>query len=307
MSDLQLLNLRELTVQYRDHNKRASDAARMLDERQGDEAYLKELLRDHLVYGIYDQDELYLRDAVDELLSFYSLIEIACLMSFVPPELPGEFAKRAMVHLTQPALRVYYENYYPLLLPRQLRRRLNGEHRLTEQPWEDGPSIFMQLLNINDAVQRDEHVDRFLEFLDDYYGKYSWIDLRLLISDPHKFFHHMAIEPKDQTPLDHGLHGFRKFLLFCYQFDEFLEQLDRLPLFQSAAWHYHAYWFDLLRNKMGDLLNAAIEQCTGLAKLSEADEDQGTANYGINRLRQVIGRLIDSPYRTALLQVNAKA
>jgi hypothetical protein len=49
---------------------------------------------------------------------------------YIPPTFPPAFRDRAIWHLSHPAVRRYYEVYYPLYLPYLFRRRLAGEMQI---------------------------------------------------------------------------------------------------------------------------------------------------------------------------------
>src|SRR5438552_2461905 len=76
----------------------------------------KWVLRHHDEENITDE-ETWLRDYFDNLLGFYSIVEIAVTIGFVS-DLPMSFRKRHLPVLCDAAVRRYYELNYQLDLPR---------------------------------------------------------------------------------------------------------------------------------------------------------------------------------------------
>jgi hypothetical protein len=300
MNSLPYINLRDLVTRYRDSTP-AAGAARLLAERKGDPAFLNRLLRYHGDEGVYDSDEIDHRDAVDDLLSFYSLIEIACLVGVVPQpdEWPPDLKAAATADLTDPSVRRYYEDFYPLALPVLLRRRLQGPGVTVESQTGVGYSPFMQFLDVNAIVLGDEQVKTFLMFLDSFhFGGVSLSDLCEVMAEPASFFRHMAVEPADQEAIQHGLHGFLKFLTFCRELDMLIVRAADHPAFQSAAWLHYGYWLDGLRSQVGAFTDTAI---THLAewqvRLDDSTESSTESRESLEDLRRVMGRLLSDRYR----------
>src|SRR5437879_3312197 len=85
---------------------------------------LAELLRNHRDEPIEDDDEISMRDAFDDLLAFYSCVEIAALAGLVPEPLPRPFRHDVANTLCNRHVRSYYRTHYPLLLPDMLLARV---------------------------------------------------------------------------------------------------------------------------------------------------------------------------------------
>src|ERR1700722_8765670 len=86
---------------------------------QWDNEKLAQTLRHHRETGdIIPVDETWLRDEFDDLLMFYSIVEIGAMIGFVS-ELPVSFREKHLPVLNHYAVRRYHEWNYPQDLPRR--------------------------------------------------------------------------------------------------------------------------------------------------------------------------------------------
>lgn len=253
---------------------------------------LERLLRFHGDDPVHG-DETTRRASVDELLEYYSLMEVACIAGYVPRRLPADYAAIAISRLANPSVRRYYQEYYPLLLPQLHVQRLRGRWTRTEAGAATG-SLFVAFTSLS-RVTTDPHVDTFLWLLEDgSVGTTSLEDLLAVLADPVKFAEVLfkgspevmqadedvwrvisdaaalsnptELLARLQPPIveldkaEQSLHGFRKFLLFCRDLNRLLETASDRPLIQSAMWHYHAYWFGEMGRKLRPYLESAIDR-----------------------------------------------
>jgi hypothetical protein len=247
------------------------------------------LLRDHQTRDVEDQREVRLRDGFDSLLSFYSLMELACLLGYVDDRFDDEFAVRARQDLTQPQVREYYEVHYPLLLPTMFRERLDGRRREIGTR-DDEATAFPLFLDLNSKLENDEGVDTFLWFLDDgSWGGYDIEDLLDVTKRPEDFLRRLGRPPGARANrLDLAIDGLRTFLGFCHDLDALLSSYPDNRLLQSALWHHHAYWFQHVRQQVGSRISAAIR---GLASW-----DEGVAHRDAEALQAAVQRLTSGLY-----------
>lgn len=303
MNPVQELNFRGLIVEYHDGNRKVSEGAKFLRSKKTSDKTLSRVLRNHVDEPITSAKEIDRRWAVDELLSFYSRLELACLAGFVTPPFSGGFRERALQELTRPAVECYYSEFYPQLLPNLFVRRLKGDWDVVEPAAREVPAVYMQFTNLTDELDQDEDVSIFVDFLDDFVvDGYSWVDLRRALSDPKRFVKHLAVEPEEQTALQSAVHGYRRFLLFCRDFDVFLQQIGNLPLVQSGAWHYHAYWFKHLHERIGDVVRRSSDAIIKEAEASFSLEDSEQVKAGVGEFDAAVQRLTSIEYQTALEQ-----
>src|SRR6185369_241790 len=97
--------------------QRTTSAADALEEVAAGEWDLEYLLRYHGDEDVDDEDEIWLRDAFDDLLAFYGCVEIAALVGFVPNPLPARFRTSVVSTLGNAYVRRYFRRHYPLILP----------------------------------------------------------------------------------------------------------------------------------------------------------------------------------------------
>jgi hypothetical protein len=219
---------------------------------------LSYLLRSHLIKGVGGR-ETEKRDRIDDLIAFYSILELASLLKVIPSKLPKNLTKRAIKHLSNFSVRRYYERFYPLVLPQLFLRRLTGQPLITDCP-SNSFSYFDHFMILSDIL-KDDGVDLFLWFLDEgETDSYGIDDFFEVISNSSRFARRLTRTPNKQTALDKSLHGFLKFLYFCREMDAFLVGLSDYPVIQSAFWHYHGYWFQQLSGQVLGVLSVAIEQ-----------------------------------------------
>jgi hypothetical protein len=322
------LNLEDLRSQY--ERQDSIREAQSIVTRFSDPK-LRTLLRYHIPNGV-EGDDIERRDAFDQLLEYYSLMEVACIASYVPNKMPPDYVRDATVMLSNPAVRVYYEKHYPLLLPQLHLRRLlstwDARERNTRLPASF--SAFAEL----SRVLYDADVEMFLWFLED--GSYegtSIEDLLGLIQDSERFAEAVLEETtgseydeaplwetlkadalanpaalvervrvatkKDDGPVKQALRGFQKFLFFSHDLHRLLQAMGDVPLTRAAMWHHHAYWFDSMGDVLRPYLHDAIDRFTTWSAVDDAEvaNDRGRA---VGELRQAINALTSGKYGEAL-------
>lgn len=258
---------------------------------------LDTLLRNHVDdgKGITDELEVTQRDEFDDLLHYFAVLEIACLLGVVPRNLPQEIVSRARAVLKNRAVRRYYRTHYKLLLPELFRRRVSGSGlRITRPKAAVTSASLAAFLDIAALVEQNEDVETFLWMLDDgWYGDVGLADLVDHLRDARKLGR--SLVTKRPTPLDRAVRGFGRYITFCCTLDALLQRVERWPELQSAFWHYHAYWFEFLRTKTG----SALDQMVAALSTSSGEEGSGALAH-VAQVRGVIFRLTDGHYGAAL-------
>lgn len=306
--ELRGVNLTDLQRRYRPTGSPVAEAAVFLKENLPNAPHLKRVLRDHRQEAIYSAIEIRHRDSVDALLSYYSLLELASLVRFVPTPLPQRLAGEIKRTLGTDAVRAYYGEYYPLQLPQSLYLRITGRHRLAERKTTIGATAYLEFLSLANEFDGDENIGHLMAFMDDYVIKgYSWVDLKALLIDPKSYAEEMCIEPDEQTVLHSAMHGFRKLIEFSENFDRFLQGLEDIPLFQSGAWHYFSYWFEHLEDRIGPVLESALANAFGAAGDIMDEESLAAIEKAARLQREQLRRLFDSPYRGKLPEAVERA
>jgi hypothetical protein len=313
--EIKQINFECLVQQYYESDK-VQYAVEYLDRFDpfGYSEELKDMLRHHRERPIESEEEIEIRDAMDYLLGFYGLVEIASLANYIPEELPETFRAKAFRHLNQPDVARYYEEHYVLLLPQLLRRRLSNdgwnmreaepdEDESTDQPERDPRVQFMRFLDLTTQRQHDPHIDMFLWFLDDgIAGGYAWPDLLPILPDAKRFAERVTRRPEKQTALDHALIGLSKYLVFCSELDFLLERNEHFPLLRSAMWHYHSYWFDHMQEKVWRELNRAMDNMHKWREYADNPElFDVQLTQSLRTIRKSISRLVAGLYKEDLL------
>jgi len=286
VSRLHEINLRDLTRTVHD-TSRAKGALKLLRAWTGD---LNHALRHHFPGGVRDRDEILLRDSLDELLGFYGLLEIAAQVEFVPDPLPAQLREDAIFVLSEPAVRRYYEETYPLVLPRVFLGRLERRRKLREESTGGAVPLFMQMLDLRRVIETDGAVGFFLKLLDDYRYKLPdgrRLTLRLVlnvIKDPAVFLEHIAETTRRNDRIDSAVLGFSRYLRFATQFHALLERAEDLPLLQSSMWHDQGYWFESIGKTLHGSFVGALHDMLEWKQEAEIEGDSIEAAHDELRL-----------------------
>ncbi len=301
MSDLRQVNLADLKQIYL-LGTEAAQAARVLEGRGADMSYMTRLLRHHAV-AVTDPEEINLRESFDQFMEFCSILEIAAISSYVPPvsEWPRQQRESVLQALQHPAVRTFYEKHYPLVLPQLLRGRLQGEAALVESG-QDAPGLYVRLLDLNVAMRPDVELTTFFRMLDQFtIGGYRISDVNELLKDPDSFFEHLACPPSKRTPLQHGLRGLGRFLVFCDRLGDWLKASSKFPFLQSAGWHLYGYWFGIMRESLARELMGALDEFQEWERSNPGGEGKFVSiGPSLKERRANLERLMSDGYRKPL-------
>lgn len=257
---------------------------------------LKWLLRHHDERRIRNR-ETWERDEIDELLHFYSVMEVAALLELIPSPLPTDLRRMALRHLSQPAVNKYYVMNYPLVLPQLFLLRAAGFMNLTDGSEGASFPAFVRLLQLDATIHGgDEDVDIFLWFLDG--GAIEGFDIEDTIrkfKSAKKFFRSLTKRRKHMTIADSSVRGCVLFLNFCREIDSFLSSGDISPLLRFESWHLYDYWFSNLQAMVGDRISDMIDTAGGwTAKRDTASKRQKEKR--VAELRGILRRLLSGDY-----------
>ena len=304
-------NLEYLEQAYLEGDRARWADQRLRQVREGQPTLgLEHLLRDYQQGEAIPDEETYQRDAFDNLLAYYGVLEIACLIRYVPEPLPRELAETVLWNLSQPAMVRYYKEFYPVLLPRLFQMRLLEKWTLHEEVGED-PSpvhrLFNEFLSLENVQRKDEAIDTFLWFLDDgWKGGYSITDTLDQLWNPEELISRFVKPPPDRNALDLSLRGLQNFVTFCVDLDDLLDRSADYRFFQSAQWYYHAYWFERIRDKVGDRINTAFERILHWSPKDKGEAEALEAKQEIaghvRKIQGALERLLSGKYGDALRQ-----
>lgn len=306
MVDHKLQNYKQLWTRFSSRGAIKPALTILHSVRRGDTKIdLKRLLRHHDDDEVIKQKEIDARDSFDRLLEFISCLEVAAIVDLIPAPLPASILTDAELALTNPDVRRYYREHYPLLLPDMLLVRIAGEEPAGPSD-PTGTPLFMEFLHVSDLLNRDDDVQTLLWFLEDgSYGRQSWKNVIRTLSNPKKFLEALQTPARDRDAVESGVAGLRKFLVFCVELDELLKQASEHAYLQSSFWHYHAYWFRMIKDEeVSSRLIDAIEsfrrwlECEKPIGLSAANlkRMEEEAEASLQQLRHVVGRLTGRTY-----------
>lgn len=250
VTDLKLANLQSLRRLY--WNEQTEAAVEYL--RTATISSQAVVLDSHLL-RTPSQRAVKIRDAVDQLLQYFSIIELGMLAGAldIRATLPG-----AQLLLSMPLLVRYYQRFYPMALPSLHLARLQGQP-LTIEGDMQGAQLLQEFVAINMKAQTAE-VDLFLWFLDDgYQGAFGLQDVLRLLTDGEAFVQAMLTPTNKREPHHVALHGLLQFLSFSSRLNEFLISGGLPPLLRSAFWHFHGYWFQQIGGQVLGVMTAGVE------------------------------------------------
>jgi hypothetical protein len=219
--------------------------------------YLRDLLRHHEEKAITDE-ETWLRDEVDYLLSFYSILEIAALLGLIEVT-KSDFFRNIQRILAHPDIVKYYSVNYKLLLPQLFLTRLNGANVSNEKLNEETICFFYEFLPLVTVIEKDSDVEAFLWFMDGgERGGYDYEDIIQTFTNLEDFAKCLS-KTRGKNPLDKSVQGFAKFIRFCIEFDSLLNASSDYPKLQAEMFGYHSYWFIQCSKRLGRNFAKCVE------------------------------------------------
>lgn len=298
-------NYQTLLKTYFENETVASVREQLLDLiRQGDQRKLGTLLRDHRSRSVKSKREIDFRSAVDALLNGYSALEIALTAVFIPPPDQSAFWEQTALLLDHPAVQRYYGEYYSLILPQLLHRRLqNPDQRLDSQD-QDFSSPLLQFLHLDQRFNETFHDSYLLKMLDSFsIDGFRFPDVVRAISDPRDFVERVLLPPDQQGVLDIALVQFGDFLRFCFELHGLLNRLVDAPALQTRIWGHYGYWFGKMGSRLKSSLGTALD---GLNEWESSGDDPQSGTEIVEfvaRSRQVLDELCAESYQLSLLRL----
>jgi hypothetical protein len=231
---------------------------------QDDEAFW--LLRHHDEREISDE-ETWVRDDVDYLLSYYAILQVGITAGVLDLQPNDALFESASELLNYPPLVHYFTKSYPLELPDRMRARFEApggpENLGSEQP-KNSTSIqrkglFSAFLPLTALLEQDNDMEAFLWLLDGGW-RGQWHDERLEKALRHPKEAATLLMDKRPDPLGHRvMQGAMKFIEFAVALDILLDQASDFPDLQEEMYLFHSYWFSAsegLTDKIVGLLDS---------------------------------------------------
>jgi hypothetical protein len=268
MADSQTLNLVALNKSFYREGAQAGAATIEKLIKAGSDKLARHLLRHHSTGETTDR-ETWLRDEVDYLLSYYSLLEIALEIAAIRPEFNNALFANAGENLKYPPLVDYYELHYPLELPQRLRLRIQNGHDPKAEFSLGASQLFFEFQLLTAKVEFDQDMESYLWVLDGGYRDWNYDDLIEVLGKPRKLANYLNEPTVDDEP-HRIIRGMVKFLEFCVEFVNLLGRAADFPALQRDMYVYHSYWFvaseEILRERLYQTIGA-VEAAGGDADL----------------------------------------
>ena len=269
------VNFEIIAKQYREKGPAAKGFETLSALMKDDELVsLQILLRNHLHSPIETTLEVNERDNIDFLIDYYSILEIGLIANYFPNPLPAEIEKEIEFILKNQFVNQYFTQYYPLILPQILLKQVlknKGEMYFQHQSLENSTGLFDRFLMLNQVKRNDEDINQFLWFLDDgWTGGYSIRDFWKVLKD--REIIKDKLDLANNNPLNSSLWGFIKYTQFLADFADLLRDSREDALLQSSFWHYQSYWFEHMKNGLGDIVEIGLKNIReSMINLNEAE------------------------------------
>jgi hypothetical protein len=248
--------------------------------------------------GIKDASAI-LFSPLGDLLKFYSLMEIALLIKFIPePDYASEFWTRTRRVLSFKLMTPYMQEDYPLQLPRFLLGRLEGRMHLAEEFSKDRyDQVCAMFLSFLSQVSRwrDADIQVFLRFvLSSDTDEAQFDRFRSLIIDRDEFMSRiLTTRIIRQNFDDQLLHGLSKILSLCEDMDRLLGEMDDFPLLQSAMSNYYSDLLGAMNQRLRNYILELVQSFSEWTKIEEKEDEDRTRAISeyIAEVKQFLDRL----------------
>jgi hypothetical protein len=277
--------------------------ARTLEYRDSDPQALQTLLRHHATEAITDLNEIELRSAFDDLLSYCSALELALIGGYIGPPNTWPNRRSLLSALSRPEVKWYFVEHYPLKLPQLLLGQL--EERLPlPTPLDSSAGLCLEFFAI-DHLFREHHADgTLLYLLDDFtIDGVRFNDVLGALKRPEVFLKSVLRPADERGALDWALVELGQFIEFSRELLSLLDRANTDGLLQSAFWHFYCYWFDIIGDELVGKMREALLQFEiwkpedgNAAELLEFRTELASA-------REIFGRLTDRSFAIAIDQM----
>lgn len=255
------INLEIITKQYRKKGAAAKGFRTVNTLIKNNEIVsLGILLRNHMDNPIDSYLEVEERDNIDFLIDYFSILEIGLIANYFPNPLPLKTEREIDFILNNQFVNKYFTEYYPLTLPQLLLKQVSkkgNEKYFYRDSVKNSTALFDRFLMLNQIVKNDEDIDQLLWFFDDgWTAGYSISDFWNVLSDRNIIKYKLG--SSNRHPLNSALWGFIKYIQFLSDFADLLRDSKEDAVLQSAFWHHQSYWFEHMKERIGDIIKVGI-------------------------------------------------
>lgn len=241
------------------------------------------VLRHQTDADIEDEQELYLRQTLDDLLHTCGVLNAGWCAGALSEEERPLILRNFFALLKLKEVRAYFGERYPLLHMEPFLQRAGGN---LPRSLLFEPSWFAALLRL-DASFRDSRLSDFLLVVDGY-----WLDsytihfgtLKEAVQDGAQIIDAVTTPSELRTCLQGVIGGLERFLIFCDDLQDILDAASEKPDLQEAAFQLYRYWFAV----RGEALNDIVDRT--LLTLTQLDchdlVERGAIQHSISRLFQ---------------------
>jgi hypothetical protein len=264
----------------------------------GDGEALVTMLRDHRKQPIEKAREIEMRNSVDALLNFYSVLELALATDFVSAPLHLRIFKDAPRILNHDAVRSFYRKCYPLRLPELFCRRLASADRWPGDTASDGArAIFATFLSLDTRFVSKLQGGVLLPLLDGFWFDEVSFDVVVdTIAKPKEYLERVLVDPEEDDTLSAALREFGILVRFCKDFRHLLRKAADHPALQSGLWSYYGYWFEIIGAELAENLRRALRALGEWAEQTDAKEAKDEISRFVSEALGVFDDLTSTKY-----------
>jgi hypothetical protein len=217
----------------------------------------RNLLRHHSQGEVNDRREIYLRETLDNLLSGCGVLEVGFLAGALVDE--EQRCKIRLAPLLQlPWVRAYYLARYPLPLPPRFLSRI--EHGGTVPEGASRATWFASLLSL-DSGFRDGKLKQFLRIVDGFHVRgVTFKRLKSHVEKSDSILEAVTTPREMRTPMQECVAGLERFLLFCSDLCEVLDNVSDAHALRDATYDLYRYWFAVRKETLMDVVNSALSK-----------------------------------------------
>jgi len=221
-------------------------------------------------------------NAFEDLLTYWSILEVACVADAVPNPLPRGGMKFS--HLLHTRFVVAECRRRRVSLPMLLRQRIDGSSPAPPIQAVD-LRLFQWFLDLTIPLRQDADARALLTMARTPAGETAVAEIVCGVDAPEPS---LRFAQKSKSQPDIVRRGFGHFCAYCEELDRLLEKVKETPLFYDAIWHSHTDW----PRDNTHIKNAVLATIDRLAQRSGSSEPILDAER-LRVLSSVISRVLE--------------